>query len=44
MNELDNTKTEETEKIFCPNCPKQCVWMQTYDKRHRPKIKAFMGG
>lgn len=41
MDELTNTKTVETEKIFCP---KNGVIMVTYDKRHRPKIKAFMGG
>jgi hypothetical protein len=36
-----NSKTVETEKIYCPG---DGVVMVTYDKRHRPKINMFVGG
>jgi len=41
MDELTNNKTVETEKVYCP---KNGVIFVTYDRRHKPKIKAFMGG
>jgi len=40
MKELDNSKTVETEKVYCP---KDGVVMISYDKQHRPKIKCFVG-
>lgn len=36
-----NSKTVETEKIYCPE---DGVVMVMYDKRHRPKISLFAGG
>lgn len=42
MSEINiNSKTVETEKIFYPET--NLVLEVTYDKRHRPKIKAFTG-
>ena len=35
-----NSKTVETEKIYCPG---NGVVMVSYDKRHRPKINVFGG-
>jgi len=42
MTEINqNSRTIETEKVYCP---KEGVIFVTYDRRHRPVIKAFTGG